>query len=166
MNLIIEKRKLNTDEIDQLITEVKKVPQLIAGDRKRWQKFNMAYIAYNDKEFIGICEIVVLHNWIKLGPFVVMEKYRGNGYGKFIMNQILKDYQGHNIFIGSPTPAVWAIARSNKFKEVNFLNVSWVVQKYLIKNTIESCRRGIIGEFIRKIFIRKINIGFLSESQL
>jgi hypothetical protein len=119
MDFKIEKRKLTIAEIDRIISEVKKVPQLIAGDRKRWQKFDLVYVGYDKSDFIGICAIVKLDNWIKLGPFVVKKKYRGYGYGKFIMNQILKDYQGYNTFIESPTPAVWAIARGNKFTEVS-----------------------------------------------
>lgn len=155
MNLTIFKRKLNIGEIDQLIPDIKKVPQLIAGDRKRWQKFDMVYVVYYKSEFIGICAIVTLDNWIKLGPFVILEEHRGKGYGKQLLSQIIKDYHGHNLFIGSATPAVWSIARNNNFTEVSLWKMPYTVQKYLFINTLESCRRGIIGEWTQKLFQKK-----------
>jgi hypothetical protein len=68
---LIEKRDLNNQEIDLLISDVLKVPQLIAGNRKRWQKFELYYILKDSNLLIGVCAVIRLKNWIKLGPFAI-----------------------------------------------------------------------------------------------
>jgi N-acetylglutamate synthase-like GNAT family acetyltransferase len=152
----IEKRKLKVDEIDSLIDEVIKVPQLIAGNRKRWQKFDLFYVASENHSLIGVCAVVKLNYWIKLGPLVVLEKYRNKGFGKRIINEIIRDYTSRNIFIGSPTPAVWRISQNLGFQQVKFFYLPSEVKKYLINQTIESIfNLSIIKEFIQKSFLKK-----------
>jgi len=151
METKIVKRNLNNDEIDQLIADVKRVPQLMAGDRKRWRKYTYFYVLFVDDFFAGVCAVVTLKNWIKLGPFVVLEKYRGKGLGKIIMSQITKDYSSENIFIGSPTPAVWRIISNLGFKEVPIWHLPWEIKKYMIDNIAQSLANiTIVKEFIGK----------------
>lgn len=152
----IEKRKLTVYEADLLVKDILKVPQLIAGNRKRWQKFDLFYIATENNKLIGVCAVIKLKNWIKLGPFAVLEQFRGKGYGKRIIKEIIKDYTSANIFIGSPTPAVGRIAKSLYFQRVKFIQLPTEVKQYLIKQTIEnSFNLSIVKEFIRKSFMKK-----------
>jgi len=39
-----------------------------------------------------------------LHPFVVLEKYHGKGIGSLLMQNIINDNTGKNIFIGSQNP--------------------------------------------------------------
>jgi hypothetical protein len=133
-----EKRELRNSEIDNLISDIKKVPYLIAGNRKRWKKINLFYIAKTGSDLIGVCGIVYLKNCIKLGPFVILEKHRGKGFGKILIDKILIDHPKHNFFIGSETPSVWKIALNFGFKQTAFLKIPFEIRKYLIFQIIQS----------------------------
>jgi len=152
MYATILKRKLKDAEIELLVEEIKKFPNPVAGNKKRWQILNPVYIAMTKNELAGICGVIKLKNWIKLGPFVVLKKYHGKGYGKTIINHIVKDYSKDNLFVGSRNPAVWKIATNLGFKEVSGI---WIlpneVKLYLIKNLIQSLSIDYLREFIRKM---------------
>lgn len=156
MSVFINKRKLRPEEINLLTEEIKKFPNPVFITKKRWQKFDCVYVATKNKELIGICSIVKTNNWIKLGPFIIMQKHQGQGYGKIIVNHIVKSNLNNNFFIGSRHPAVHKIAKDLGFKEeLNFWQLPKEVKITLFDHFLESLNIMYLKELIRKRSIQQ-----------
>lgn len=151
MEISITKRKLHNKEIEALIEEIKKFPNPLTGNKSRWRNFKQVYIATTNNDLIGICAVIELKDWFKLGPFVVFEKYQKQGYGKKIFETIVQDYSNNNLFVGSRSPAVAKIATWLGFKEIPSI---WIlpntIKLYLIKHILQSLSIDSMKEFIKK----------------
>lgn len=146
----IAKRKLSTAEIGLLIEEIKKFPNPITG-KKTWQSIKRVYIVSSKNNLIGVCSIKQRDNWVKLGPFVVFEKYHRQGYGRKIMETIMKDYSKSNLFIGSRNPAVAKISMDLGFQEMtNPFLLPNTIKLFLIGYIFQSLNLECLQEFIRK----------------
>lgn len=86
MKLYIAKRQLYTDERAQLATATISFPNIGFISKDLWTYFKTVYVATTGKNFIGVCVVIPLHGWIKLGPMVILKKYHGQGYGKELLN--------------------------------------------------------------------------------
>lgn len=156
MSVFINKRKLRPEEINLLTEEIKKFPNPVFITKKRWQKFDFVYVATKNKELIGICAITKTNNWIKLGPFILMQKYQGQGYGKIIVNHIVKNNPNNNFFIGSRNPTVHKIALDLGFKEeLSFWQLSKEIKITLLDQLLESLNIVYLKELIRKRSIQQ-----------
>jgi len=156
MSIGIVKRNLKNEETKLLIKEIQKFPNLISPSENQWNKFNCIYVVATNNNLIGVCVVIKLKEWIKLGPFVILEKYQGKGFGKKIIDKIMDDYPNNNFFIGSRTPAVWKIAEKLGFKKTNNVwQLPNELKKYFIKYLIESVNVKYLKEFFRKSLIRK-----------
>ncbi len=150
MTITITKRPLNDREVELLIEEIKKFPNLVAGNKRRWQKLEQIYVATLNKEFVGVYGITTFHNWYKIGPFVVLEKYQGKGYGKTIIENIVKDYSNVNLLTISRTPAVWKIMTHFSFQEVSLGKLPYIAKMCLIHNILQLLSIDTIKELLRK----------------
>lgn len=150
MDLKIEKRSLNNQEVNLLFEEIKKFPNPLT-DKKTWADFKLVYVLKSKNDLIGVCGITQLNNWVKLGPFVVLKKYHKQGYGIKILKAITKDYLHSNLFIGSRNPVVASIAIHLGFQEIAS---SWLlpstVKIYLIKSILKALNFSYFKELIRK----------------
>lgn len=155
MNISISKRKLKGEEIDLFINEIKNFPNPVAPKRRQWEVFDPVYILSKDSELIGICSVTRLKKWVKLGPFVILRKYQGKGYGKTIIEAMVKDYSNDNLFIGSRNPHVGKIAADLGFKEVNKLDLPDKIKSYLVRNMLDNLSVNFIKELIRKKSIKE-----------
>jgi len=151
METNFEKRKLRDEEIDVLVEEIKKFPNPITG-KKSWKTFEKVYIAKTlQNNLIGVCGTKKLNNWIKIGPFVVFEKYQGKGFGKKILDVLVGDYPQDDLFIGSRSPAVAKIATKLGFEEiVNILSVPNEIRWYLFTYIFENLSLEFFKECMRK----------------
>jgi N-acetylglutamate synthase-like GNAT family acetyltransferase len=150
MEIKIEKRRLTDEEIDLLVKEIRKFPNPLIG-KKSWQSLEKVYIASHENDLVGVCAINELNKWIKLGPFVVFEKYHHQGLGKKILESICQEYSNANLFVGSRNPAVAKIAMRLGFHEVATIRLlPGTIRFYLIKNIFENLNIDYIKEFIRK----------------
>lgn len=156
MTIQITKRRLHSEEIDLLTVEIKKFPNPVFCTKKRWQNFQCVYIASDNNKLIGICGIIKTNNWIKLGPFIVLQKYQGKGCGKKILENILKDYPANNFFVGSRNPAVHKIALNFGFlEELNFWQLPNEIKLTLVSQILESFNFEYLKELIRKRSIQQ-----------
>ncbi len=160
------KRPLNDYEVKLLINEIKKFPNPLT-DEKTWRSLKKVYILYLDKNIVGVCGTVRLNNWLKLGPFVIFEKFHGQGFGKKIFKSIITDYPGFNFYLGSRNPSVANIAIKNSFQEEkNIWRLPNMIKYYLLINILQNLTIPYFKEFIRKkptsegpyrFFLKKVN---------
>lgn len=150
MEVKIAKRRLSEKEVSMLVDEIRKFPNPLTG-KKTWQSLQKVYILSNKEDLIGVCGVNQLDNWVKLGPFVVLKKYHHKGYGKKILETIVKDYSKANLYIGSRNPAVAKIAISLGFHEANNIwTLPNTIRLYLVENILQNINIDYIKQFIRK----------------
>lgn len=150
MNYTIEKRRLTEAEVDSLIEEIKQFPNPLTS-KKVWMLLKKAYIMGFKNDLVGVCAIGELDNYLKLGPFVVFKKYHNQGYGKIIMDAIIKDHPHANLFIGSRSPAIAKIALRYGFKEVPSMGrLPHAIQLYLITNFLQNLSLKFILDIVKK----------------
>lgn len=156
MKINIEKRKLSDKEIDFLTEEVRKFPNPVVANKKRYKEFSPVYTAKINNNLIGVCAVIKLKDWLKLGPFVILKKYQGKGYGKMILKEIAEDYSNENLFIGSRNPAVVKIATGLGFEEIsNFFSLPSTIKLYLVQNIFSSLSSDYFRELRRKGSVRE-----------
>lgn len=132
-------RKLTEYELDILIEEVKKFFSPIVGYKDKWQQFDVVYIALNNNRLVGVCGGEKMNNWLMLHPFIVLEKYHSQGVGSLLIENIIKNNRGKNIFIGSQNAAVAKITSKYGFITIkNIFALPLIIKLYLIKFTLES----------------------------
>lgn len=149
MKITIKKRSLNKKEINSLVEEIKKFPNPLTSKRT-WQSLRDVYIGYNSSELVGVCGVVKLKDWIKLGPFVVFKKYHHKGIGTLIFKSIVKDYPSSNLYVGSRNPGVAKIAFGFGFREEDIWKLPRAVKKYLIWKILENISLSYLRECMRK----------------
>ena len=153
INIKITRRPLKEDEINLLMEDIKLYPDLVYVKESRFRKYNDAYIVEQDKEFVGLCGIYEMKDWVKLGPLVFLKKFHGKGYGKILLNKIVTDYSNKNIFITSSNIAVQKIISGLKFKEVDgYHKLPGPIILFLFKQLYEHIHWKMITEFFRKKF--------------
>lgn len=133
-----------------LVREIRKFPNPLTSKRM-WESLSKVYILYLENELIGVCGIYELRNFIKLGPFVVLQRYHHQGFGRKIFQEIVNDYFESSLFIGSRNPAVAKLAITlGFFEEKNILKMPLDIHLYLITNLIQNLSLGYLKEVIRK----------------
>ncbi len=153
MNQIIKRRKLTNTEVDLLIRDTKFFSSLIYVSKERWLGFENPYIIGEDDNFVGVCMIYELKDWIKIGPLVVLKKYQGKGFGKKLLYRIVEDYKNKNIFITSSNPNVKKILDKLNFTYINnYFSLPLKMKLFLIKQLYEHISFNMLMEFIRKKF--------------
>ena len=151
LNIKIIRRSLKEREIKHLLEDIKLYPDLVFIKESRFRKYDNAYIIEQDEEFVGLCGIYEMKDWIKLGPLVFLKKYHGKGYGKILLNKIVDDYSNKNIFITSSNIAVQKIISRLDFQEVaGYFSLPLPIILFLFKQLYEHIHWKMITEFFRK----------------
>ena len=122
MALKIQKRKLTDKEVLLLSKEIKKAVNITIFPDKRWMGFETVYVASKDKNLVGVCAVERLQKWIKIGPLIIKEEFRGKGYGKRLFSYLIKDLHGSSLFVGSSNPIVWGMVKKLGFTRVAKIN--------------------------------------------
>lgn len=149
--VVIKQRKLREDEIELLIEESRKFPDLGLIKRKLWNEFDSIYVVTKNNKLVGICSITSLKKWIKIGPLIVIEQFQGRSYGKLLLTRVVEDHKNKNIYIGSSNEAVWKMAKELNFQERNgFINLPNVIKTYLVKYFLDRIDFDFIFDGIRK----------------
>jgi len=144
-------KKLSSKEIDILIGEAKNFPYLVAGDRKRWTSFSKAYVMYKENQLVASCSVIELEKYIKLGPFIVLEKHQGKRYASLLVSEIIRKNKHVSIYIGSYTPAIWHLAEKYSFKRIkSFFILPNVIRKYIIIQSLKNSRMSFMTEYLKK----------------
>lgn len=149
--MLISKRRLRDNEIDTLVRQLLNFPHVGWMSASGWRKAGNVYVATEKQEFVGVCRFVILPHWTKLGPFIIVRKFQGKGYGKQLLKHVIDDLVGHNLYIGSSSPAVDALSLKNGFKrESNYFRIPWEIQKYLISYFFERLNDTFIRDQLKK----------------
>ena len=150
----IYRRKLNPEEISALVHDTEQFPNLVYVHPTRWQGFARPYIIEDDSGFAGACQVYEFANWIKVGPFVILQKSQGKGLSKHLIRQIMADHQNKNILVVSSNPALQHVLRSAGFIEkTNYLQLPAPVKLFLIGQLVEYFNLRLVTEFFRKLFV-------------
>lgn len=90
------------------VTENKKrwLPLLLQADESEAQinqyiNRGDCYIGCIDQQVIGIAVFTKEEGYIELKNFAIEEKYRGQGFGKQLLRQLLVMYQGEQLRVGT-----------------------------------------------------------------
>ena len=151
LNIKITRRSLKENEIKLLMNDIKLYPDLVFIKESRFRKYNNAYIVEQDKEFVGLCGIYEMKDWVKLGPLVFLKKFHGKGYGKILLNKIVNDYSNKNIFITSSNIAVQKIISRLGFDEIKgYFKLPFTILLFLFKQLYEHIHWKMVTEFFRK----------------
>lgn len=151
INLQIVRRPLKEIEIKLLMKDIKLYPDLVFVKKSRFRKYNNAYIVEQDNEFVGLCGIYAMRDWVKLGPLVFLKKFHGKGFGKILLSKIVDDYSNKNIFITSSNIAVQKIISRLGFDEISgYFKLPIPILLFLIKQLYEHIHWKMITEFFRK----------------
>ncbi|MFH0773240.1 MAG: GNAT family N-acetyltransferase [bacterium] len=154
-NRAITVRKLKEWEIDSLIQEIDKFPQPAYISKDRWKGFDCIYTVALDNNLAGVCVVIYLGTWIKLGPLIVFEKYQGKGLSTLLLNRITEDFKDKNIYIGSFNPRVGKVAEKLGFMKLSqndFMHLPKEIKLYHIKYWLECINFNILSALIKKRF--------------
>lgn len=153
---------LTDTEIALLIEQMKNFPHVGLLSHEMWRKFDYVYVTRSNNRLIGACAVVKLHNWIKIGPVIILSKYHNKGYGKKLLTKIVNDFRRHNLYIGSSNPAVIKIVRLLGFKKINnFFKLPKEIKVYLIKYFLERLNINFLLDDIRKkLFLKRGNYSY------
>ena len=168
MIISIIQRKLTDLEIAELVKETKLFPDLVYISPNRWNRFAKPYCLLVDNQFTGVCVVYRHNDWIKIGPFVMLQRYHGKGLGKMLLQHISQNNRNKSLFITSSNPAV-----QHTVKSLGFCRISSVfsIPKHLLLllafQALEYLNIHLISEGIReKIVFPQGDEGILHKNSL
>jgi GNAT superfamily N-acetyltransferase len=154
----IMRRPLTENEIDLLMKDITFYPDLIYVKKSRLMKYTDAFVFEENGNFVGICAIYDIGDWVKLGPFVFLRAYHGKGYGQKLFAAVVSAYSHKNLFLSSSNGPVQKIVGTLQFDEVqNYLSLPGAIQRFLIGNMYEHVHWKLITEFLKKRFTMSRN---------
>lgn len=149
----ITKRKLTDMEIDILVLEMRNFPDVGLYTKNQWKSFTDIYIATNNYQIIGVCVVIPIKKWIKIGPVIILQAYQEKGYGKQLLQFIVSKLKDKNLYIGSSNVRVEKIMEKLKFERVNtFVNLPGEIKIYLVKHFFQRISWEYLFDAIPKIF--------------
>lgn len=165
MTLSISNRKLNRSERELLEKESRKFPDIALIEEKVWRRWNKIYVAMENNKFVGVCVVIQLRDWKKIGPLLILEKYQNRRYGKLLISHVVNEHQNTNIYIGSSNPKVWQMAQDLKFKKVNNVwRLPTEIIIFLVNNFFQRLSLEFLLDAIQKPIIRRKYYYFLKYS--
>lgn len=147
------KRKLEKNEVSKLFLEIKSDQNITGYSFSEWMSFDKMWIAEVDGKFAAVGNIRDYGgNWVELGLYYVLKKYRGMGIGTTLFNKTYDEViqSNYNIYIVSRNPVMVRILKKKKFKITkNFFSLPTRVVWTSIIFALSLFR---IKEYFRKIF--------------
>jgi hypothetical protein len=153
MKIQIHHGKLTDTEIHLINNDTRLYPDLTYVSPKLWKTFSKHFILYVNNEFAGVCAIIKLAHWIKIGPFVIRSHFRNKGFGTKLLQDISMAYPNENLYIGSSNPALWKIAIKNRFTQVQLLALPTEVRYYLLTTLLRFINPTFLYEALRKTIV-------------
>ncbi len=100
---------------------------------KTYFQENRILTLYNNKVPCGVIGYKKINkNWIEITPLMVLKKFRKQGYGAKLLQEIIKIMQHKNLYIMGINPIVKKIILRNNFHKSHFLQLPIKVINYLI----------------------------------
>ncbi len=149
----ITKRKLTDKEIDILIEEMRNFPDVGLYTKNQWKSFQNIYIAGNNDHFIGVCVVISLKKWVKIGPVIILKSFQGKGYGRQLLQFVVSILKDKNLYIGSSNIRVGKIMERLKFQRINtFIDLPREIKVYLVKHFFQRINWEYLFDAVPKIF--------------
>lgn len=155
MNVEINNRQLENSEIEVLQREIIASPDISVFPDKRWSSFSSTYVADVGNQFAGVCATIKLKEWVKLGPFVILDEFQGNGFGSKLLNHTAEELYGEKLFIGSSNPAVWRMVERLDFTRVTFVDLPNDVKLYFLQYIFKNLSVVFLLDAIKKNLFSK-----------
>ncbi|NQS89237.1 GNAT family N-acetyltransferase [Patescibacteria group bacterium] len=155
MKLLITKRKLTAKEIDLLQKEISDSLNITLFSKHRWRKFDILFVATHQGKLVGVCAVVDLDNWGKIGPLIILKNYQGKKCGTKLLNHVVTTFRHHNLFIGSSNSKVWSIVNKLRFNQIGYSKLPKQVKLYFFKYIIENLNCSFILDTIKKRLLHK-----------
>lgn len=166
MNKII-KRNPADKEIDWLINDIRQFPNLTYVSKKRWENFKHCYVLEVNNNFVGVCVVYPLEEWVKIGPLVILKKYQRKGYGNHLFTNVIRRYRNKNIFVASSNKAVENITIREGFVKIeNYFRLPSVIKLFLLKQIFEYLNVTLMTEMVRKrLFFNRKKFSFFLKTK-
>jgi hypothetical protein len=147
----ISRRFLTNKEIRLINQDIRLYPDLAYVSPGQWKRYSERFVLYYGGEFAGVCAVVHLKKWIKIGPFVLRETFKNKGLGTKLFFYIVNKNK-KNLYIGSSNPAVGSITEKYGFQaEKSFFALPKEIQKYLLTTFLRFLNPIFMAESIRKL---------------
>ncbi len=132
MGISIVKRKLSQQESVVLAAETKKSPHIGYIAPHIWKNFNHVFVATNGQELLGVCVVVPLRNYMKIGPIIVLSEHQGKHVGSRLLDRVAKAYRNHSLYIGSSNSRVQHVVERLGFSQVSYWQLPLQIKLYLL----------------------------------
>ena len=152
MTVMIKERQLTKQEIDILALETKKSIHIGYIAPHVWREFDYIFVASDGNNLLGVCVVVPLKRYLKLGPVVVVEEHQGKGVGSKLLSAIIKSLGHHNLYIGSSNVQIKKIILKLGFTEVRYLQLSLEIMMYLLSYIWQRGSLLYLQDSLAKIF--------------
>lgn len=154
MKIDISKQELKDEEIEILMHEMKSFPNVGMVPKDMWRQFGNVFVITRNRSLIGVCVVILLKNWVKLGPFIIRNKFQGKGYGKILLTHVVSDLKNKNLYIGSSNSVVGNIVQKLRFRSVkSFFQLPLEIKLYLLKYLFGRLNIGFLLDYFRKRFL-------------
>jgi len=157
----ITKRSLLDTEIDFIVKEIKKTPNIIGYTRREWRNFKDVWVAEADGDLVGVCvNNSLLSGWGETSILYVVERFRNNGIGKALYKEAFADLRRRkrHIYYVSKNPITLKWMKNEQMKFVKMYQLPWPVLLHILKKVLSFYR---IKELIRKSLVFKKEGKFL-----
>ncbi len=152
MTVTIQERKLTKQEINILAQETRKSIHIGYIAPPVWGKFRRVFVASNGNNLLGVCVVVPLKRFLKLGPVVVLEEHQGKRIGSKLLSAVVNTLCHNNLYIGSSNVQIRKIILKLGFNEVRYLQLPLEVMRYLLGYIWQRGSLQYLQDSLAKIF--------------
>jgi len=149
----IQKRALTDQEIDLVVEEIKKTPNITGYTKKEWQKFADIFVAQKSGELAGICLVKKINKqWSELAVLFVLPKFRHLGLGRKLHFKAMEYLQNKNIYAVTRNEATIDFLKHDHFELLNFSQLPFFLKLRVFIYALSFYR---IKEYVRKTRVFK-----------
>lgn len=165
MKILITKRNLHKKEKELLVQELYNFPHIGLLNESGWKMFDNIYVATKNSNFIGICAVVYLNSWIKIGPLVILSNHQNKGYGKELFNFVVNNNTNKNLYLGSSNPIVDSFAKASGFTTANsYFKLPIVIKLYIFSYLLKRLNPNYLLDAFKKLSLKKHRYNYYLKS--
>ncbi|MBD3362509.1 hypothetical protein GF362_02210 [Candidatus Dojkabacteria bacterium] len=150
--LRLEERQLNESEISLLMSAIKQITSIFYIKKSMWSAYKYVYVIMKESEFIGVCVVVPFKNWKKIGPIIILNEFRDQGFGRKVFKEVIKRNRKSNLFLGSSNPKIHNIIKDFGCEYTSsFFKIPKEGKYYILKHLFKTMSWNFILEFFQKL---------------
>ena len=150
MSLKITKRKLTLQEAEIISREISHTNNIIGYKAAELTNFPNTFVAISNSKLVGISTYVELKDWIDRKILIILEEYRGQGYGRKLFDYSIAQTRKLNksTYTVTRNPAIVKLLEEKGFKRTNLFRLPPPVILHQMKLIFSVYR---IKEYLRKL---------------